>query len=66
MKVKELLRAHTLSSERAQEADTVKARETEFDLISVIAKKLRALRKRGETPDVGNPERTAEAERSKP
>lgn len=55
MKIKELLRAHSLSSERAQEADTVKARETEFDLISVIARKLRRLRKQGETPDAGNP-----------
>ncbi|MEE4201862.1 hypothetical protein [Erythrobacter sp.] len=49
MKIKELLRAHRLSSARAHEADTVKARETEFDMITVIAKKLRALRK-GDKP----------------
>lgn len=48
MKIKELLRAHELASVKAHNADTVKRRETEFDLISVIAKKLRSLRKSAE------------------
>lgn len=49
MKIKELLRASEISSDRAQNADTVAKRETEFDLISAIARKLRTLRKRKET-----------------
>lgn len=47
MTIKELLRAHTLVSTSASKAKTVAARETEFDLITVIARKIRQLRKQG-------------------
>ena len=47
MTIKELLRAHTLASGRARKADSLEKRETEFDLITVIAKKLRKARKHG-------------------
>lgn len=51
MTIKELLRAHKLATVSARKADTVKARETEFDLITVIARKLRQLRKQGPAQD---------------
>ena len=65
MTIKELLRAHRLSSVRARKADTSKARETEFDLISAIAKKLRRIRKRGEPSDAGKPGVKGETQGSK-
>lgn len=54
MTIKELLRASTLASDSARTAKTVKARETDFDLISVIARRLRRLRKQGETRGADN------------
>jgi hypothetical protein len=55
MTIKELLRAHRLASVSARKANTVKARETEFDLITVIARKLRQLRKQGPARDGDHP-----------
>ena len=65
MTIKELLRAHRLSSVRARKADTPKARETEFDLISAIARKLRRIRKRGEPSDAEKPVLKGETQGSK-
>ncbi len=65
MTIKELLRASELSSDRAQNADTVAKRESEFDLISAIARKLRRLRKRKEakkTADARNDAATSGSE----
>ena len=55
MTIKELLRAHRLASVDARNADTVKERETEFDLISAIAKKVRKLRKQRDPADALQP-----------
>lgn len=55
MTIKELLRAHRLASVDVRNADTVKERETEFDLISAIAKKVRKLRKQRDPADAAQP-----------
>lgn len=62
MTIKELLRAHRLASARARRAETPKARETEFDLISVIAKKVRRLRKEGTAREGEHPAKKADTE----
>jgi hypothetical protein len=61
MTIKELLRAHRLASDSARTAKTVKARETDFDLITVIARQLRRLRKNGETPGMAGTARKGKA-----
>lgn len=51
MNVRELLTAHRISTAKARGAETIKARETEFELIGVIARKLRSIRKKSDLDD---------------
>lgn len=57
MKIKDLLQAHTLPSVEGRKEDGGRARETEFDLITVIARQFRRLRK-SEEPTGTSPRQT--------